>query len=67
MKGTIHMKLIEAIIGLAAGGAAIFGYNKLTSKKDEQPTVSGESTGSTTVETTAEEVKVEVPTENTEA
>ena len=58
------MKLIEALIGLAAGGAAVFGYNKLTSKKDEQPTATGESTSTTTVEATAEtkteEVKPEV-------
>lgn len=54
------MKLIEAIIGLAAGGAAIAGYNKLTSKKDKKPTVTGESTGTTTAEAvTFEEVKTE--------
>lgn len=57
------MKLIEAIIGLAAGGAAIAGYNKLTSKKDEQPTVTGESTGTTTVETTAETKSEEITPE----
>ena len=57
------MKLIEAIIGLAAGGAAIAGFNKLTSKKDEKPTVPGESTGSTTVETTAETKSEEITPE----
>lgn len=57
------MKLIEAIIGLVAGGAAIAGYNKLTSKKDEQPTATGESTGTTTVETTAETKSEEITPE----
>ena len=65
------MKLIEALIGLAAGGAAVFGYNKLTSKKDEQPTATGESASTTTVETTAEtkteEIKPEVVENKEEA
>ena len=62
------MKLIEALIELVAGGAAIAGYNKLTTKKDNKSNEVGEtvSTTTATVETTAEEVKVEVPTENKE-
>ena len=66
------MKLIEAIIGIGAGFAAIAGYNKLTTKKDDKSNEVGETVNTTTAtvetkaETKTEEIKPEVIVEKTD-